>query len=299
LKEALKHIDLSHANLTQSVSQTTQQKNKLVVQRDELSTKYGTLEESYDADKLRWEKELARLKAEKAKLAANSDSAVTALNAQWDAIQASRDQLREEFRKAKEELTRQREELESEQKKLLSKLDRATKTKEGLEQILNSTAESHKITIDVLRRHSLQHVADTNRWVPILEAERSYKHHQVSLPKESDFAKLDFPSQLVGLTKVMAEENKSFATLLREREIEEAEVLSVNMGKLKKRVKKPQPGQRAPEPERDEKPSRPTGGPSDSGKGKTPRKDGAAQASSPRSRPEKSAPTSARGKDKK
>jgi len=282
LKEALKHIDLSHANLTSSVAESTERKNKLVVQRDELSSKYSTLEESYDADKLKWERELARLKAEKAKLAANSDSAVTALNAQWDAIQASRDQLREEFRKAKEELSRQREELESEQKKLLSKLDRATKTKEGLEQIINQTAESHRVTIEVLRKHTLQHVVDTNRWVPILEAERSYKHHEVKVPRESDFAKQEFSAQLVGLTKIMAEENKSFSALLREREIEEAEVLSVNMGKLKKRFKKPAPGQKVHE--EDTGPARPAGGPS----GKTPRND--AKPSSPRPRPEKSAP---------
>lgn len=229
------------------------------------------------------------MKAEKAKLAANSDSAVNALNAQWDAIQASRDQLREEFRKAKEELTRQREELESEQKKLLSKLDRATKTKEGLEQIMNQTAESHRVTIEVLRRHTLQHVADTNRWVPILESERSYKHLEVKLPKEGDFGKQEFAQQLVGLTKIMADENKSFSSLLREREIEEAEVLSVNMGKLKKRVKKPQPGQQVKREEAPSEspklsaPSRPAAGPS-SDKGKTPRSDGSSgKPSSPRS----------------
>lgn len=83
------------------------------------------------------------------------------------------------------------------------------------------------------------------------------------------------------------EENKSFSALLREREIEEAEVLSVNMGKLKKRVKKPAPGQKARDDD-EHRPARPAGNPSDSGKGKTPRSD--AKPSSPRSRPEKSAP---------
>jgi len=101
LKEALKHIDLSHAKLTTSFSQTSEENRTLKSQREELSSRYSTLEESYDADKLRWEAELARLRAQKAKLAANSDSTVGDLTAQWDAIHASRDKIREEFKKSK------------------------------------------------------------------------------------------------------------------------------------------------------------------------------------------------------
>jgi hypothetical protein len=37
----------------------------------------------------------------------------------------------------------------------------------------------------------------------------------------------------------LPDENKALQTLLKEREIEAAEVVSVNLGKLKKRIKKP------------------------------------------------------------
>jgi len=171
-------------------------------------------------------------------LAQSSDTTVTALNAQWDEIQASRDKIREEFRKAKEELSKQREELDNENKKLMSKLERATKTKDILEELLSGSDASHNQTIAVLRKNTMQHVADTNAWVPILEIERNYKHTEVSLPRESDVAKKSFEDQVESLTKIMNDENRSYGRLLKEREIEEAEVLSVNMGKLKRREKK-------------------------------------------------------------
>jgi len=282
LKEALKHMDLTHAQLSSTFKDVSETNHKLVVSRDELSTKYGSLSETYNSDRLRWEQELARLRAEKAKLAENSDSAVTALNEQWDAINASRDKLREEFRKAKEELTKQKEELDSEHRKLQSKLERTTKTKEGLEQILKNAADSHSQTIEILRKHTLQHVADTNVWVPILEVERNYHHIAVDIPKESVLAGKEFDTQLVTLAKVMAEENVSFSKLLKEREVEEAEVLSVNMGKLKKRVKKGDEAVAA------QKKNQAAVAASDPSKGKSPR---VPDSASPRARPATSAPS--------
>jgi len=225
--------------LTVTFNETTLQNRAVIKSKDDLSSQYSTLEETYENEKLKWEAELARLRAEKAKLAENSDSATTALNAQWEEINASRDRIREEFKRAKEELAKQREELESAQKKLLAKLERTTKTKESLEEVGSRSDESHKASIEVLRKHLLQHVADTNIWVPILEVERSYQHKKVRLPDGSSVAQKSFEDQLTILTDVMVEENKSFGSLLKEREVEEAEVLSVNMGKLKKRFKKP------------------------------------------------------------
>jgi len=300
----LKHIDLSHSQLSTQFGEASETNRKLVVSRDELSTKYSTLEETYDSEKLKWEEELARLRAEKAKLAESSDSVVTALNEQWDAIQASRDQLREEFRKAKEELGKQKEELESEQKKLLSKLDRATKTKEGLEEILKNSSESHQQTIEILRKHTLQHISDTNIWVPILESERNYSHRVVAIPK--DLAEKAFQDQLLGLTKVVIAENDSFHKLLKERETEEAEVLSVNMGKLKKRVKKGAEAEAAASKEggsSPRRPDRPAGdSPPEGDKGKNPKPEKAANkesAASPRARPGKEAPHHSKKSDKK
>jgi len=234
LEEKLRQLQEENAHL----KDTSAQNRKLVTKREELSSQLSTLEEQYDRERLKWEEELARLRAEKAKLAANSDTNVTSLNAQWDEIQASRDKIREEFRKAKEELTKQKEELDSENKKLVSKLERTAKTKDILEELLTSQEASHNQTIAVLRKHTMQHVSDTNIWVPILEIERNYNHHVVIMPREAEVAKKHFEDQVEALTKIMNDENKSFGKLLREREQEEAEVLSVNMGRLKKRVKK-------------------------------------------------------------
>jgi len=146
------------------------------------------------------------------------------------------------LKKAKEELAKQKEELDSENKKLLSKLERATKTKELLEQLASSQDAVHKEVIVILRKHLLQHIVDTNMWVPILELDRNYKHSEVKVPKDGDLSKLEWEKQLLSLINVVTDENKSFFKLIREREVEEGEVLSVNMGKLKKRVKKVGPG---------------------------------------------------------
>jgi len=314
LKEALKNIDLKHQALTVTFNETSEQNRSVIKSKDELSSKYSTLEETYENEKLKWEAELARLRAEKAKLAENSDQATTELNAQWEEINASRDRIREEFKKTKEELAKQREELESAQKKLLGKLERTTKTKQSLEEVGSRTDESHKASIEVLRKHLLQHVADTNIWVPILEVERSYQHKKVKIPDRSTVAAKSFEDQLGILSDVMVEENKSYASLLREREVEEAEVLSVNMGKLKKRFKKPaeveaKTAKAEKEKEKEKnltasgKPDRPQKAVATPEKGRTPRDDAkkSPTTSSPRvgERPTTAAPHATKKADKR
>jgi len=294
--------------LTVTFNETTLQNRAVIKSKDDLSSQYSTLEETYENEKLKWEAELARLRAEKAKLAENSDSATTALNAQWEEINASRDRIREEFKRAKEELAKQKEELESAQKKLLAKLERTTKTKESLEEVGSRSDESHKASIEVLRKHLLQHVADTNIWVPILEVERSYQHKKVRLPDGSSVAQKSFEDQLTILTDVMVEENKSFGSLLKEREVEEAEVLSVNMGKLKKRFKKPAEVEAKQNKEDKEKasakPERPQKAVVNPDKGKTPREEPkkSPTAASPRGggeRPNTAAPHATKKADKR
>lgn len=73
---------------------------------------------------------------------------------------------------------------------------------------------------------------------PILEEDREHKGNPVKLPDETEVAKKTYDQQIAALTKITKDENKSLQLLLKEREIEAAEVVSVNMGKLKKRIKK-------------------------------------------------------------
>jgi len=97
---------------------------------------------------------------------------------------------------------------------------------------------SHNTTITVLRKHLLRHVHDMQLWRVNLESDREYQADKVKIPEESSISKLGFAEQIDTLDKVTVDENKLLEALLREREKEVVEVVSVNMGKKKKRFKK-------------------------------------------------------------
>jgi len=84
----------------------------------------------------------------------------------------------------------------------------------------------------------LQHVTDMNTWVPVLEEDREFQQKPVRLPDEGQVSKQSYDDQIQTLTGVTKDENVALQALLKERELEAAEVVSVNMGKLKKRIKK-------------------------------------------------------------
>jgi len=237
LKASIEQALRSHTSLNETLELKSQEHAKVRRSKEDLATKFRLLEEKYDADKLRWENELAKLKAQKAKLSENSDAATNRLQQAWETASAQRDAIREELRKTKEELFKEREQLENEQKKLISKLERAKKTREGLESVMKGSESSHAKVGPILSRSVIQHANDMNIWIPILESARELKHKDVNVPEVNSILKKDYDQQLETLSKLVKAQNKDLDKLLRERTEEAKEVVSVAMGKLKKRVK--------------------------------------------------------------
>jgi len=235
LRRSIDEMLASQSNLSHNLEIQSEEHSRVRRNKDDLTNQFKILEERYDADKLRWEEELARLKAEKAKLSENSDAETTRLQSEWEQASANRDAIRDELRKTKEELTREREQLENEQKKLLSKLERAKKTREGLESVMKGSEANHSKVGPVLTRSIIQHASDMNDWIPILESCREYKHKNIAIPGADEVAKKDYDKQLEVLSTLVGVQNRNLESLLRERTDEAKEVVSVAMGKLKKR----------------------------------------------------------------
>jgi len=237
LKASIEQALSQHTNLSHDLELKSEEHSKVRRAKDDLTSKLRQLQERYDSEKMRWDSELSQLKAQKAKLADSSDAETTRLQQEWESASANRDAIRDELRKTKEELTKERELLESEQKKLLSKLERAKKTREGLESVMKGSEKSHAYVGPVLSRSIVQHANDMNNWIPILEAAREMKHKPVPVPAIDSVLKKDYDQQLEALSKLVGAQNKDLENLLRERTEESKEVVSVAMGKLKKRVR--------------------------------------------------------------
>lgn len=132
-----------------------------------------------------------------------SDAETTRLQQQWEEVSSQRDAIRDELRKTKDELTKEREVLEAEQKKLLAKLERAKKTKEGLETVMKGSEENHAQVGPVLTKSVIQHANDMNNWIPILESCREFKHKAVSVPTVDSVLKKDYDQQLEVLSNLV------------------------------------------------------------------------------------------------
>jgi len=146
-----------------------------------------------------------------------------------------RDVVRDELRKMKEELAKEREELEASQKKLLSKLDKTRKTKEGLEAVSERSDKNHKLVIPLISHSVIQHANDLNHWIPYLESGREYVHKPFSVPVEEEVKQQKYDKQVQTISKLVDAQNKNMDKLLDERMVEAKEVVSVAVGKLKKR----------------------------------------------------------------
>jgi hypothetical protein len=146
--------------------------------------------------------------------------------------------VREELRKLKEELSKERDELLNEQKKLLTQTERIKKTKEDLQGVLDGTQKDHSVIMPLLVHEIVQHATDSNPWVPILEAERSTTlAFHINVPKEAEVLKTKYLDQIKTLSNIVVDQNKKFDILLDERVNEQQEVISVALGKLKRRMK--------------------------------------------------------------
>jgi len=110
--------------------------------------------------------------------------------------------------------------------------------REELEEILKKQQEAHSKSIHALRKHLLQHVHDMHVWKVFLEQDREYESEDLHIVMESELEGMDFGEQVATLDTAITEENERLEKLLKEREVEAAEVVSVNIGKKKHRVKK-------------------------------------------------------------
>jgi len=237
LKLALENALQMNSQVQEKLSLASEEHSKVRRVKDDYTSKLRELEEKFDSQKVKWENELSELKAQKARLCDNNDTTTNQLQQEWEDTQNKRDLIREELRKTKEELLKEREELEAAQKKLLAKIERAKKTKQGLETIMKGSESSHAIAIPVLSTSVIQHANSMNDWIPILEADREYKHASVHVPSHESVLKKHYDEQIVVLAKLLDAQNKNFDGLLAERKSEATEIVSVAAGKRKKRVK--------------------------------------------------------------
>jgi len=235
LKASIEQALASHSQLNETLELQSEEHSKVRRSKQDLTSQFSVLEEKFEKDKLRWENELAALKLQKAKLSENSDAETTRLQQAWETASAQRDAIRDELRRTKEELTKEREQLESEQKKLLSKLERAKKTKEGLESVMKGSESSHAKVGPVLTRSVIQHANDMNNWIPILESAREFQHKSIKVPSIETVLKKDYDQQLEELSNLLKAQNRDLDKILRDHTEEAKEVVSVAMGKLKKR----------------------------------------------------------------
>jgi len=149
--------------------------------------------------------------------------------------------LKEELKAAKDKLNKEKEEIAAKNEELSSNLKKFNKMREELEEIMKQQEQNHSRTITALRKHLLRHVRDMQIWKGYLERDREYEVERVNIISDAACEKLEFAQQVNELDVVLVGENKRLEKLIQEREIEAAEVVSVNIGKKKKRIKKDDP----------------------------------------------------------
>jgi len=139
-----------------------------------------------------------------------------------------------ELNKKKEELMQQKDDLEKSNA-------RTKKLREELEAFKKTQQQNNEKCISILRGHLLQHVKDISLWRTLLEADRQFTEDGVKFVNPDEIKGLGLSEQLAELDKAVKNDNKRLEKLVREKESEAAEVVSVNIGKKKKRIKKSDP----------------------------------------------------------
>jgi len=238
LKASRHHLEASTSDLTKKLHVKTEEKTHALTTKTEVTSSLGHLKETYESDLTKLKSQIAELTAQIALLKSSSDSSVTHLQNEKDQAAKERDEVREELKKTKEQLTKEKEELQAQQDELTANISRNKKMKEELEEIRKQQHENHQKTVNVLRKHLLQHVHDMHVWKPLLEADREYRAGDLSLKSDAELEKIPLTQQVAELDSIIIEDNKKLSKLVREREVEAAEVVSVNIGKKKKRIKK-------------------------------------------------------------
>jgi len=238
LKAARAALEHSSMDLNKKLVVLSEEKTQALSSKTEVTTSLGHLKETYESDTTKLHSKISELTDQISLLKSSSDSSVTNLQNEKDRAAKERDGVREELKKAREQLTKEKEELQAQHDDLEANIVKNKKMKEELEEIRKQQQENHQKTINVLRKHLLQHVQDMHVWKPLLEADREFQESDLYLKSDSDIEKLSMTLQVAELDKAIIEDNTRLSRLVREREVEAAEVLSVNIGKKKKRIKK-------------------------------------------------------------
>jgi len=238
LKAAKQNLDLSTVDLRTKLKTETDEKTTYVNSKNDLEGKIKHLNDTYHAEKAALEKQIAELQANLQGLKSKQSGQTTALQNQKDELARERDAIREELKKTKDQLQKENEELQAKNDELLANVNRTKKLKEELEALMKKQDAANASTINVLRKHLLRHAKDMQSWRVLLESDREYVDDKVKIPDEAPIAKLPFADQIDALDAVAVTENRLLEALLRDREREVVEVVSVNMGKKKKRIKK-------------------------------------------------------------
>jgi len=239
LQASLKQQEMT---LSSTFKETTDQKMKLIHVKEEIETELINLNQSHHKDKNSLLNKIQELNEEIKVLKSKSDSSTTQLQNEKDNLTKERDHIKEELKGTKDKLTKEIEEITAKNEELSSNLKKVNRLREELEVISKQQDDNNQTSLTILRKHLIRHIKDMQLWKVYLESDRKYKPDQpLNIISEGDCEKLPYRRQLFELNALVLGENKLLEKLIGEREIEAAEVVAVNIGKKKKRIKKNDP----------------------------------------------------------
>eukprot|EP01123_Difflugia_compressa_P008927 TRINITY_DN2832_c1_g1_i1.p1 TRINITY_DN2832_c1_g1~~TRINITY_DN2832_c1_g1_i1.p1 ORF type:complete len:555 (+),score=128.45 TRINITY_DN2832_c1_g1_i1:162-1826(+) len=241
LRSLQSNLKLQEKNLSTSFTEITEVKSSLKTAKEEIECQLGELSETFGKEKSLWQSKVTELNEEIKVLKSSADSSTTNLQNEKDELAKDRDSLKEELKATKDKLNKEKEEIASRNEELSSNLKKVNRMREELEEIMKQQEQNQERTLNALRKHLLRHVRDMQIWKGYLERDREYQVEEDPLPDEEELSKKKFANQVTELDITLLVENKRLEKLIREREIEAAEVVSVNIGKKKKRIKKDDP----------------------------------------------------------
>eukprot|EP01125_Pyxidicula_operculata_P004695 TRINITY_DN175_c0_g1_i1.p1 TRINITY_DN175_c0_g1~~TRINITY_DN175_c0_g1_i1.p1 ORF type:complete len:658 (-),score=232.24 TRINITY_DN175_c0_g1_i1:609-2582(-) len=239
LSTSITELKTTTTNLSEKLHVLTSEIESGDHEEHDLQAKIDELRNKLKSESASLQREIDEKQVSLTSLKENADGTISSLQTKKDEATKARDALREELRKAKEQFAKQKEDLNNEHESLLSKYQNNKKLKEQLEEVWKKEEECHAETISALRKQTLRHLRDLNNWKVYLEQDREYSEtKQIELPSEDTMKTASFVEQVKSLNVVVTDENNKLRNLIKEREQEAAEVVSVNMGKKKKRFQK-------------------------------------------------------------
>jgi chromosome segregation ATPase len=238
LQAALKQQEMT---LSSTFKETTDQKLKLSHVKEEIETELKNLNTSHHKDKNLLLNKIQELNEEIKVLKSHADSSTTQLQNEKDNLTKERDHIKEELKGTKDKLSKEIEEITAKNEELSSNLKKVNRMREELEEISKKQDDNNTTSLHILRKHLIRHIKDMQLWKVYLESDRKYKPDPLNIISEENCEKLPYRRQLFELNALVLGENKLLGKLISEREIEAAEVVAVNIGKKKKRIKKNDP----------------------------------------------------------